>query len=167
MGTAKVRKTLTQLMIESFSFNPGGRWGSYFFRAYPFNRHILESAVLAGLAPINASIFDDSSANLATVTFALYYRSILVDGSHVVRIPPHSCSGNQCFSYYFPGGLGNIFPRFRVHITPNPDATAYIVKDAPGYQVEFYPISTADPGLRLDDCQVFGTTLYFTTLQFV
>lgn len=44
--------------------------------------------VTAGLSTINASVADQSTTNLAAVTLASYYRSILLDSIHVIHIPP-------------------------------------------------------------------------------
>jgi len=38
-----------------------------------------------------------------------------------------------------------------------PNALAYIQDQAPGYQIDFYPIDRVnDPYMTLDDCRVYG-----------
>ena len=144
-----LRGALGVVLLSNISFNSAYHGVSLF-------------PVTAGLSPINASIADQLTSNLAAVTFASYYRSLLLDNTHVIRIPPLSCSGDDCFSYFFPGGLDSIFPRPGSY-QQFPAATAYVVNDAPGYQIEFYPISSSDPQLITGDCQVFGTP--FSALQ--
>ena len=144
-----LRGALGVVLLSNISFNSAYHGVSLF-------------PVTAGLSLINASIADQLTSNLAAVTFASYYRSILLDNTHVIRIPPLSCSGDDCFSYFLPGGLDSIFPRPSSY-QQFPAATAYVVNDAPGYQIEFYPISSSDPQLMTGDCQVFGTP--FSALQ--
>jgi len=39
----------------------------------------------------------------------------------------------------------------------HPKASVWIQNDAPGYQLDFYPIDpVTDPSLTLDDCQLYG-----------
>ena len=65
-------------------------------------------------------------------------------------------------SHTFSLEVYSIFPRPGSY-QQFPEATAYVVNDAPGYQIEFYPISSSDPQLMTGDCQVFGTP--FSALQ--
>jgi len=46
-------------------------------------------------------------------------------------------------------------------ITANeyPNALAYIQDDAPGYQIDFYPINRQTEYLDLDDCRLYGVDL--------
>lgn len=38
-----------------------------------------------------------------------------------------------------------------------PTATTFIQNDAPGYQIDFYPIDEKyDPPMTLNDCRIFG-----------
>jgi hypothetical protein len=36
------------------------------------------------------------------------------------------------------------------------DGTAIIVNDAPGYQIEYSPVTTTDPEVLSTDCRIYG-----------
>ena len=37
-----------------------------------------------------------------------------------------------------------------------PNAIGYIQNDAPGYQIDFYPMDSEEEGITLNDCRVYG-----------
>lgn len=117
--------------------------------------------VQSGQSPMNASIANDSWFNFTGPReFWWYLPSILADGKLSGSISPLHCSGEQCTSFFLPGPLSTIiFEPTLPNITESDysTASAYIQENAPGYQVEFYPIDeTRDPMFTLEDCQVYG-----------
>jgi hypothetical protein len=119
--------------------------------------------IQAGQSPMNTSIVNAPWLNItAPPEFWWYLPSILADGKLSHPVPPINCSGNECSSFFLPGTLSTIiFDPTSPNITESDytNAKAYIQEDAPGYQVEFYPIDeTRDPSFTLDDCRVYGTS---------
>jgi len=94
--------------------------------------------------------------------FWWYLPATLVDRSISTTIAPISCSGDQCNSFYLAGPLSTIlFDPSLPNITASnySTASAYIQDNAPGYQVEFYPIDeTRDPAFTLEDCRAYGVS---------
>jgi hypothetical protein len=124
---------------------------------------VYESTIIrAGLAPLNASIAKLSSLKSeVTPNFWWYFPSLMTDNSKVVSVPPVTCSGTSCLSYFLPGSVPLIvFDSGLPQIGKDnfTDATTFVVNMAPGYQIEYYPVTNDDPVLTIDDCQVYGTT---------
>jgi hypothetical protein len=121
--------------------------------------------VQAGISPLNTSIVDTVNMfNLtATAEFWWYFPALLTDTKRVKSVAPITCSGEDCSSYYLPGSMTSIV------LDPNqppiskqdfPSAVSYIQNDAPGYQLDFYPIDAInDPSMTLDDCRVYGVAI--------
>jgi hypothetical protein len=116
----------------------------------------------AGLSPFDTSIFDVVGAlTVLPVMFWSTFPSVLSDGRYVTTVPPYTqaCSSDptQCLSLFLPGG------RTLLHPPPpssnrNASATALVVHDAPGAQIEFYPPSKDDPTLYTSNCQHYGNS---------
>lgn len=103
---------------------------------------------LAGVSPLNASL----TSYWTSSDFWNEWQSSLTDPTAVISIPPHSCSGNYCLSYFMPGGL-NIPSN---NSPASPSATSVIIYDTPGYQLEFYPMNATDPTFdNTTDCIVY------------
>jgi hypothetical protein len=115
--------------------------------------------IQSGLSPINRTLAQAPGFNrTATADFWWYFPSILADGKTSRTVTPLSCSGESCDAYFIPGPLSIIlFDPTSPNITAAdyPDATSYIQQDAPGYQIDYYPIDE-DPAFTLDDCRVYG-----------
>jgi hypothetical protein len=128
----------------------------------PTYRIIHQVPVLqAGLSPMNTSFAQTSwFPDVATDYFWFYFPSLLSDGKVSHHIAPTSCSGPSCEAFFIPGPSATIrFDPTSPNITDSlyPEAAAFIQYDAPGYQIDFYPIDeTQDPAITLDDCHVYG-----------
>lgn len=114
----------------------------------------------AGLSPLNVSIVNTSIFNeTSTTEFWWYFPALLSDSQRVTSVPPLNCSGEACHSYFLPGSMAAIAldPNLPA-ITPDryPDANVYIQNDAPGYQIDYYPIPDEDPSIILADCNLYG-----------
>jgi hypothetical protein len=97
-----------------------------------------------------------------TETFWWYFPAILADGKISKNVAPLTCSGDSCTSYFLPGPLSIVqFDPSSPMIAPTdyPTATTFIQQDAPGYQLDFYPIGTNDPAFTSDDCRVLGVNI--------
>jgi hypothetical protein len=106
-------------------------------------------------------LVDDFNATV-TAEFWWYFPALLTDTKRVGTVKPLSCSGRSCSSYFLPGSMMTVLLN-ESQTLPNdssyPDTTTFIVNDAPGYQLDFYPIDTeTDPPMTLDDCRVYGMT---------
>lgn len=110
----------------------------------------------AGLSPFNTSIIDLEGLNNLPVFFWATFPSVLSDGRYVTSAPPYTdaCKSNStCTSIFLPGGRSLLSP---APTRQNASATALVVHDAPGAQIEFYAMSPSDPPLSTTDCHVYG-----------
>ena len=96
----------------------------------------------------------------ATAEFWWYFPALLTDSKSVKPIPPVTCSGDNCTSFFVPGTMRTILldpslpPLSSANFT---DAFSYIQNDAPGYQVEFTSTDPDESSFDLGhDCRVFG-----------
>ena len=113
----------------------------------------------AGLAPMNTSVINHDKFNLtATAEFWWYFPALTTDVKRVKAVTPLNCT--NCDSYFIPGSMASIVLDPSQPIISQddyPNALAYIQTDAPGYQIDFYPIDRVnDPYMTLDDCRVYG-----------
>lgn len=129
----------------------------------PTYEKVVDLPVLrAGLSPLNTSLVDIGLFNAtATAEFWWYFPSLLTDSKSVKPVSPVNCSGEKCVSFFVPGTMRTI--QLDPAISPisrnnYSDAVAYIQNDAPGYQVEFFPVQREESRkFVLEDCRVFGT----------
>jgi hypothetical protein len=117
--------------------------------------------VLAGLTPVNASVVDlIPSIVLSTYLMQLSF-GILATSKYVTGISSSTCKGNDCTAVFLPGGVEIARMRTRnlnstlLSGTQFSDSPAIIISNAPGYQLEFFPI---EPGYVFDpdNCTIFG-----------
>lgn len=101
---------------------------------------------------------------MVNVHFLAFTQSILTDSTFVTGIPPSTCSGENCSSFFLPGGLrqvrlqGQEFNSSLFNGQQPEDSSSVLIHDAPGYQLEFSPIErnyTFDSGT---DCTTYGQT---------
>jgi hypothetical protein len=112
----------------------------------------------AGLSPINSSVITPLDSD-ATTQFWWLFPSLMTDQAAVTTTTPLTCSGSLCLSYFLPGPMTVVLfdktmpPIEKENFT---EANAYIVHDAPGYQIDYSPVLATDPALQEDDCQQYG-----------
>lgn len=125
-----------------------------FHTTYPV---ISESTILhAGLSPLNTSIANLTGFNEdATSEFWGSFTSIMTDPA-VTTVPPLSCSGPSCQAYFLPGTMSIVDFGPSLEPIQKDNFTVFIVNDAPGYQIEYSPVTTADPPLVDTDCEIYG-----------
>ncbi|KAH8888077.1 hypothetical protein GQ53DRAFT_826641 [Thozetella sp. PMI_491] len=137
----------------------------YIFTATP-NQPQMQ--VFAGLAPVTeelaltallGSFIPTSIINFYYMTFCY---SLLSDNRFSLTVPSISCSGQNCSSFFLPGGAAIIKDQDDANFLFGGEGwdnqVAVLVNNAPGYQLEFYP---APPGWEFDltaDCAAFGQT---------
>ena len=113
----------------------------------------------AGLPPINASLVAGGTNLDATAEFWWSFPSLMTDQAVITTVPPLTCSGSDsCLSYFLPGPMTLVFyddnlPLTRANYS---DATALLVNDAPGYQVEYSQVANDESTLQDTDCQLYG-----------
>ena len=129
-----------------------------FKATYP---EVYQSDVLrAGLSPLNASILSQAGFSSTAISeFWWYFPSVMTNSAILTSTPPLTCSDPACFSCFLPGGMGIV--EFDTNLPTIgkdnfSDATAFVVNDAPGFQIEYSPID-GDLVLEEDDCRVYGT----------
>lgn len=144
-----IRVALGVILLSDVSFKP-----TY--------RSVHQVPVLqAGLAPMNTSFVQTQwFHDIATDYFWFYFPSLLLDGRISHSLSPVYCSGPSCDGFFIPGPTSVIrFDPTAPNITNSlfPDASAFIQYDAPGYQIDFYPIDERyDPSMTLSDCHIYG-----------
>ena len=109
----------------------------------------------SGIGPINASIAVDLG-DYGPVQFWAWYYGLLVSPNYATFIPPIHCSGTtNCASYFLPGTVYDItFPQ-SFNNGDHPEATALVVQNSVGYQIEFYSLSSSD-SIAGAECKVYG-----------
>lgn len=116
--------------------------------------------LIAGVTPINAYLLVPPS--VIDIYFQIYSKDMLMDVTLVHSIAPLSCSGPDCTSFFLPGGLdlvrlANGGPNATLFSqAPTDGSTAFIVKNAPGYHLEFFPVSVGYVFNQTKDCTTFG-----------
>lgn len=88
-----------------------------------------------------------------TVPFWYFYSAALTDGAYVAPVSP-MCPGRECLSYFFPGGIREVFPSPPT-IQGYDSADGFIVYDTPGFQIDFYPTTSAITW-SVSDCKIYG-----------
>jgi hypothetical protein len=122
--------------------------------------------VIAGLAPINIPILiSHLPVAVAWIYFSTYSISILGNGNFVTGIDPVACRDTDCQSVFLPGSLqlarrldhlnGTIL---NLNATVFNNAETVLVYNAPGYQVDFYPVPEGFSFDRTRECMTFGQT---------
>ena len=112
----------------------------------------------SGLIPMNESLVQDPDFPYYGTSMFSFHFPAMMSYSHPVT--PLNCSGPACRSFFFSGPLSVAkFPPDARPITKNdsPDATAFIQKNAPGYQMEFVSFKDGSGGsFAVGDCRVLG-----------
>ena len=124
---------------------------------YSYDTILNFGIIQAGLPPMDvlSATRHLGQASQHAMKFALYHRTALLDSLQSIPVAPHICSGPECFSYFLPGSLTMVSPMPNTE-SRKPDANIYIVKDAPGYHLQFYPIATGDFFDVTYDCRLYG-----------
>jgi hypothetical protein len=112
----------------------------------------------AGLTMMNTTFVDDPVFQyFGTGNFWWHFPAMT---SYSSPVEPVRCSGKTCQSYFYPGLISLVrFPPGAPSVpdSDSPLSTTIIQKNAPGYQMDFYPVDPQiDPAITLADCQTFG-----------
>lgn len=121
--------------------------------------------VIAGLAPINYTIlFSHIPKAVACLYLSNYSNGFLGASNFVIGMTPIGCSGINCTSVFLPGGL--LLAR-RTDETLNGTllnlnasllntGQAVLINNAPGYQLEFFPVDDDFSFNAVTDCATYG-----------
>ncbi|KAI9786498.1 MAG: hypothetical protein M1839_006958 [Geoglossum umbratile] len=118
--------------------------------------------VTAGLAPPNSSLVDYVPRLMIGLHFLAFTHTILTDSTFAVGVPPLACRGNDCSSFFLPGGLRQVRLQNRdfnssLFNTQQPDGpTSVLIHNAPGYQLEFSPVEANHTFNSETDCTIYG-----------
>jgi hypothetical protein len=123
-------------------------------------------SVVAGLAPVNIPLLvTHLPVAVAWIYFSTYSVSILGNGNFVTGIEPVACTGGDCVSVFLPGSLqlarrldhlnGTIL---NLNATLFNNAAVVLVRNAPGYQLDFYPMEEGFVFDKSTECMTFGQT---------
>jgi hypothetical protein len=116
---------------------------------------------------VSAAGLENITLSLVSV-FAAYTMGFITDPRFVTSVAPVACSGKDCLSIFLPGGMDSVrydddtgmqtlfsgqFPG---------DYTVVVIKDAPGYQIEYASIESVDAAFHFDldkDCKRYLDTI--------
>lgn len=95
--------------------------------------------------------------------FSTYSNAILGSSNFVTGIEPVACSGNDCKAVFLPGSLQlardlGSFNGSQVNLNKTlfNNAPAVLIHNAPGYQLDYYPIDENYKFNTTQDCATFG-----------
>jgi len=100
--------------------------------------------IIGGLTAVNADLQVPSS--MIDVYYQMFAKGMLMDVTLVKNIAPLICTGLVCTSIFLPGGLDlvrliNGGPNATIFQQPTTGGqSTFIVSNAPGYHLEFFPI---------------------------
>jgi hypothetical protein len=110
-----------------------------------------------GLTSMNTSLVLDPNFGIyATSDFWWHLPAMM---SYGYPVAPVRCVGAACQSLFFSSPLSTVKFHNETTITgsDSPSATSFILKNAPGYQIEFHPMDkSTNLGLTFQNCRVFG-----------
>lgn len=134
--------------------------------------------VVAGLVPpslFGVSIVGQPVINLLASSYSMGF---ITDPRFATSIEPVTCSGKDCVSIFLPGGIDIVryddstdaISLFSGDFSG--DYTTIVVNNAPGYQVEFASVKSADSEFQFDpnvDCKLYlqsiGDGLYICMVE--
>jgi hypothetical protein len=117
--------------------------------------------VFGGLAPLNATLLPVVPTDLLCTYFSAWTASILGVSKYVTGIAPATCKGT-CSSVFLPGGVETArLLNSNLNITLLEggvfnDTDAFLIHDAPGFQLEFFPVPKDYSFNRTTDCALYG-----------
>jgi hypothetical protein len=120
----------------------------------------LAEKIVGGVTPLNA--YSPVPPSIIDVYFQMYAKDIIMDTTLVQMISPMTCSGPNCTSFFLPGGLdlvrlaegGSNATIFQKPATNG--RSTFIVNDAPGYHLEFFPIPVGSVFDQAKECVTYG-----------
>jgi hypothetical protein len=129
--------------------------------------------VMAGLAEVSTYGLGNVSIQLLPMIAATYSIAFITDPRYVINVAPLNCTGHKdCLSIFMPGGMeavraygsndathGNTI--FSGDSSFNGDYDAIVIRNAPGYQIEYDSITNKDPSFtwnRTSDCTMHMQT---------
>ena len=121
--------------------------------------------VIAGLAPINYTIlFSNIPKAVACLYLSNYANGFLGASNFVIGMAPVSCSGDNCTSIFLPGGLllarrtdeGLNGTLLNLNASLINTGQAIVLNNAPGYQMEFFPVDEGFSFNPTTDCATYG-----------
>lgn len=126
-----------------------------YITSYP---QVYQTTVLgAGLSAMNVSILNDPDRTaLATSEFWWYFPSLLTNSAQMISTIPVSCS--NCSAYFLPGAMSLVaFDPTLPSIGKSnySQAAAFIVHDAPGFQMEFSNVAE-NITFETEECKLYG-----------
>lgn len=123
------------------------------------------SPVVAGLAPINITLLAlHLPPAVAWIYFSTYSISILGNSNFVTGIEPIDCIGINCKSVFLPGSLqlarrlDEFSGTINLNATLFNSAPAVLIYNAPGYQLDFFPVDEGFVFDKTTECNTYGQT---------
>ena len=113
----------------------------------------------AGLTRMNTTMAQDSNfMYFGTGDFWWHFPSMATFG---YPVKPVTCAGELCQANFYPGPMSLLKFDLTVNPVPKEDsssASTFVLKNAPGYQIEFEPKNEKqEPALDTSiDCRAFG-----------
>jgi hypothetical protein len=121
----------------------------------------LTTPAFGGLMQLNTALLPDIPTSVLCIYFSAWTASILGASKFVTGIAPVTCDGT-CRSVFLPGGietarvLGSDLNRTLLEGGLFDNADVFLIHEAPGYHLEFFPIPTDYSFDRTNDCLLYG-----------
>lgn len=118
--------------------------------------------IFGGLTPFNISHLHYVPVGVIDLYFTAWSYTILSSSQFVLPTECQPESGSNCSSFFLPGGVEIarlLQPNANLSLLTQaglPDAEIIIINDAPGYQVDFFPL---EPGFTFNatsECDLYG-----------
>jgi hypothetical protein len=122
---------------------------------------ILTIPAFGGLMELNTTLLPDIPTSVLCIYFSAWTASILGASKFVTGITPVTCDGT-CRSVFLPGGietarvLGSDLNRTLLEGGLFDNADVFLIHEAPGYHLEFFPIAIDYSFDRTNDCLLYG-----------
>lgn len=110
---------------------------------------------------LNTALLPDIPISVLCIYFSAWTASILATSKFVTGIAPVTCDGT-CRSVFLPGGietarvLGPDLNRTLLEGGLFDNADVFLIHDAPGYHLEFFPIPADYSFNKTNDCLLYG-----------
>lgn len=120
--------------------------------------------VIAGLAPVSSYGLNEIPLAELNVVAASYTMGFMTDRRFVTSMAPVQCSGQNCLSIFLPGGMDTVridddTGLYTLFSGQYPgDYSSIVIKNAPGFQMEYDAIEAVDSGFQFDrnsDCKMY------------
>lgn len=113
--------------------------------------------VSAGIGPFEPSLATTWDGNITSFYFSTQVPSLSIEPLRTIAVNPVSaaCSGADCISYLYTGGIASTSPYIFL-VSQSPDADVFLIQGEVGLQGDYWNINPAEQPFAADHCQIWG-----------